>query len=571
MKQPRLRAVEDSPFQFDSFSQREMILLLVLSIMVIVTLDLAFYPKTLEDAYITFRYSKHFAEGYGFGAWNISGERVEGYTSFLWMLILGITNHFGLDMRITSKILGIFSHMLISSSLILFPLLKKRQLNNRFDVAAIPNGTVLAGLFLAFYLPVSYYAASGMETLFFAMLVTLFIISLNITGSTFLLPAVAILLILTRPEGVLIAGSGIFFLFIKEKINRKSLRHLYATGAVVLITLGGLLLHRYMVFNDVVPNTYWAKAGGGAGMHIKWGNQYLSDWAETHTIIVFLCFVAITLLLSSAENWGKSWPVNFGYILFVLLVFIVYIRKIGGDNYSAFPWWRQFVAISPMIALLFCYAITRIWHQSRFLQFLALVGVIMATNHSLFEINNQGENLKTTISNSLQNRSKLTLAPHSPYYLWLKNVSQPNTIIASSLGGELPFVVDAIHIDILGLNTRHIAKFGTFDPVGPQDSKTDMGWVMEQRPDIIEGYIPAKKIIENVPVNTILNRQWRYQMNFGLIASPIFQKEYCFIRNGPYEYLDRALFFEISYWANHPRKDELECIPITQTTLGTVD
>ena len=39
----------------------------------------------LDDAYITFRYSQHFAQGMG-AVYNI-GERVEGYTSFLWMLL----------------------------------------------------------------------------------------------------------------------------------------------------------------------------------------------------------------------------------------------------------------------------------------------------------------------------------------------------------------------------------------------------------------------------------------------------------------------------------------------------
>jgi len=46
--------------------------------------------------------------------------------------------------------------------------------------------------------------------------------------------------------------------------------------------------------------------------------------------------------------------------------------------------------------------------------------------------------------------------------------------------------VDAVHIDALGLNTLYITRHGTFDPDGPQDSKTDTRWVIEQRPDIVE-------------------------------------------------------------------------------------
>jgi len=571
MKQNRTHLFEDNSFQVNGFTRREIIILLIFSIAAITAFGMAFFPRTLEDAFITFRYSKHLAEGYGFGAWNTNGERVEGYTSFLWMLILAVTNRFGWDMRVTSKILGILSHVILSSIFIAFPLLRNSHGTNNNDLLGNPNEAVLTGVFLAFYLPISYYAASGMETLFFVALIALFIVSLNLANNKFLSPAIAILLVLTRPEGVFIVGMGILFLFTKRMINRDSFYPVYATGIATMTALVGLLLYRYIIFNDILPNTYWAKAAGDASMHIRWGNQYISDWTKTHIIIVFLCFVSIFLFFSSIKKWAGNLPVNFGYTLFLLPIFVLYIRRIGGDNYSAFPWWRQFVIISPMIALLACHAIIRIWSKSRFLQLLTLLSVVMITNHSLFEVNNHGENLKTTIIKSFQNPSIPTLASHNPYYLWLKNVSQSDTLIASSLGGELPFVVDAVHIDILGLNTPHIAKFGTFDPVGPQDSKTDMDWVMEQQPDIIEGYISAIKIIENAPVNTIPNRQWRYQMTFGLISSPVFQREYCFIRNGPYEYLDRALFFKISYWANNPGKDRLECIPVTQTVLGNIN
>lgn len=68
-------------------------------------------------------------------------------------------------------------------------------------------------------------------------------------------------------------------------------------------------------------------------------------------------------------------------------------------------------------------------------------------------------------------------------------MATPQTTISSSYGGALPYIVDAVHIDALGLNTPYIARHGTFDPDGPQDSKTDMRWVIEQRPDIVEGYL----------------------------------------------------------------------------------
>jgi len=45
----------------------------------------------VEDAYISFRYAVHLADGHGL-VWNIGGERVEGFTSplHIWLLALGV-------------------------------------------------------------------------------------------------------------------------------------------------------------------------------------------------------------------------------------------------------------------------------------------------------------------------------------------------------------------------------------------------------------------------------------------------------------------------------------------------
>ena len=58
------------------------LLLLILAAFVIHSIVLDF---TQDDAYISYRYVENFIEGHGL-VFNI-GERVEGYTNFLWMMI----------------------------------------------------------------------------------------------------------------------------------------------------------------------------------------------------------------------------------------------------------------------------------------------------------------------------------------------------------------------------------------------------------------------------------------------------------------------------------------------------
>src|SRR5215213_1971897 len=97
---------ERSPVAGTDFSTREVFLLAAAATTVIAALAVLFSGVTLDDAYITFRYARHLAEGYGLGAWNHTGEHVEGYSSLLWTLLLGGAAWFAGDVRISSKVLG---------------------------------------------------------------------------------------------------------------------------------------------------------------------------------------------------------------------------------------------------------------------------------------------------------------------------------------------------------------------------------------------------------------------------------------------------------------------------------
>jgi hypothetical protein len=72
-------------------------------------------PDPCEDAYITFRYSKNFAEGTG-PVFN-PGERVEGYSNPVWMAGIAGASLPGLDMAFFSRMAGA-----LFSSLTLLPI-----------------------------------------------------------------------------------------------------------------------------------------------------------------------------------------------------------------------------------------------------------------------------------------------------------------------------------------------------------------------------------------------------------------------------------------------------------------
>jgi hypothetical protein len=53
------------------------------------------YEAVQDDAFISFVYSKHLAAGEGL-VFNL-GERVEGYTNFLWVALMALPHLFSVD------------------------------------------------------------------------------------------------------------------------------------------------------------------------------------------------------------------------------------------------------------------------------------------------------------------------------------------------------------------------------------------------------------------------------------------------------------------------------------------
>src|SRR4030042_1361768 len=66
---------------------------------------------TVDDAYISFRYAENAAKGYGL-VFN-PGERVEGYTNFLWVILLAGFYWIGANTLLAAKAIGIVCGVII--------------------------------------------------------------------------------------------------------------------------------------------------------------------------------------------------------------------------------------------------------------------------------------------------------------------------------------------------------------------------------------------------------------------------------------------------------------------------
>ena len=128
------------------------------------------FSFTIDDAYITFRYSKNLAAGFG-PTYNPGQPPVEGYTTFLWMLLMTLPHFIGVNVATFSKILGI---LLTCGSFTLVSLLTF-TLTRQFPLKARLFFGVFAAFLLAMLPITSIHAIAGMETSLFIFLIALMV------------------------------------------------------------------------------------------------------------------------------------------------------------------------------------------------------------------------------------------------------------------------------------------------------------------------------------------------------------------------------------------------------------
>ena len=114
---------------------------------------------TIDDAYISYRYSRNLAKGLGL-VYN-AGERIEGYTNFSWTVLLALGAKLGVDPAVTAKVLG-FAFGLAAIALVYHLETRLRPMRT------VPT---LAPWLLATTTPFMGYAVFGLETAFFVTLV----------------------------------------------------------------------------------------------------------------------------------------------------------------------------------------------------------------------------------------------------------------------------------------------------------------------------------------------------------------------------------------------------------------
>ena len=210
---------------------------------VAIGLSLGFRP--FDDSFITFRYAKNLAMGYGL-VFNF-GEPVLGTSAPLWALILGAIGWLGFDIPQSALVLSLFFDVLTAWLL--------RDSVSRISGQPI-LGTMAGLLFLgtADFLSIS---RSGMETSLFCLILagSIACVMRNSTAAALLLAGLSCF---ARPEGVLVLGA-ITVVYLHRRVARERWRALRAL-ALPLLLLTAWLAITWGYYGSPVPTSVAAKA-----------------------------------------------------------------------------------------------------------------------------------------------------------------------------------------------------------------------------------------------------------------------------------------------------------------------
>jgi arabinofuranosyltransferase len=339
-----------------------------------------------EDAHITYRYGRNLAEGHGF-VWNVGEAPIEGFTTFIWVLVSALSFKLGLSAALLTQVLGIVAAL---GSLALTYRYARRLLRVERAAALVPAA------FLAVAGPLATWAASGMETTAFGFFVLLGVGELAVYAESSSRRALALgtgalmLATLLRPEGTIVFGVAFASVAVSRWLQR-SLRplELVVAASLYALALGSLVLFRYETFGQVVPNTYFAKTGGGSAQWrrgLKYVRYFIQFFGAPLLPLLFLAAwvrPAPAAARGSLMDWLRARAERPALPMFlaVLAVYAAYVVSVGGDYMAMFRFFApvialQYLAITPAVARLLAATVDR---RQRFLTALAGIACLSAT------------------------------------------------------------------------------------------------------------------------------------------------------------------------------------------------
>lgn len=423
-----------------------------------------------DDALISLCYAQNLLRGNGL-VWN-PGERVEGYTNFLFVVDVSALGALGVDLEEASRLVNLaaFVTLTLFVGAVCYRDCRRRGLDPR--VAVLPATLMLS----SFELIVN--ALGGLEGPFLALLLT---VALHLCGRgletrevrpfgwSALLFGLACM---TRPDTALFAGIALGMITVRTWTRKLDRRAPVLFGTV----LGGMYLPYFLIrwryYGAAFPNTFYVKAEGLTPERWLVGLDYIKSSLCEPPYLLPLALVAVVALILSCQA-----SVRTRLFAACIVAGLIYIASVGGDHMPAF---RLVVPLLPMAVFLLFEAVAgplrHLGGVARTAGIAGLVGV------SLLQL------VRPALNPIVEDPAAFV---GQIVGRWIRVAWPTNSLIALNTAGSTPYYApDDRYIDMLGLNDTHIARVHIDRLLLPWQhvpghTKGDGGYVLDRKPDYI--------------------------------------------------------------------------------------
>ncbi len=419
-----------------------------------------------DDTYITLRYARNLVRGDGL-VFN-RGERVEGYTNFLWLVVVATAGKLGFPFVVSARFLS----LLFSAGILIMSGLCGLQMAGNGMQRGWPRALAATGapLLLAASSPFATWSGAGTEMPFFTfILLTGFYFLLRRSRREAVLTVFAIAA-LVRPEGIAYYIAAAAVLAVYEPGLKKTI--LMAVGIPVLLYVP-YLAWKWSYFHSLLPNTFYAKTGPALKI-IRNGASYLAYFAAWYGYLLpaGLVLAGRRILAEGKVVGGRKTILLF---LFIIVNWSETVIK-GGD------WMINFRMLLPSLPLLMIFVSSGIvslieektahgWRKRAAVPTIMLIAFLAALPGAV-----RYDNLKM---------ERIAVGAFARLGMKLKEILPPGTSLGCGSTGAIGYYSDLPIVDILGLTEPEIARRGKIVSSQPGHMKTLGSHVLSREPDLL--------------------------------------------------------------------------------------
>ncbi len=427
-------------------SRRAQSALAVLGAVMLAAHLLSFRAAAVDDAYVSYRYARNLARGAGL-VYN-AGERVEGYSNFLWTVLHAPIAAREGDPLPASRILGLA--LLTVSLWLLWDLTRKHAPGVR------GIGWVAVALAVADpgYI---YWHLAGLEP---PLVGVLLMLGLRWTGSR--KAAFAWLaLLLTRVDAIVPVGIAALF-----DVRCAPRRRVYFVWGFVATGFLAYTLWRIQYFGDWMPNAARAKLTGPFA--------HLGTSLRDLITMLPMCPALLAAPIALAKSRGLPPPVRLA--LTISLVQVVYILFAGGD------WMPLHRLFAPFVPLVVFGVVTSMAIRSplRVRRWAApVVAIMLVLGLASYQLSDAPVAVALHAENLRVGRVMGEM---------LTRVREPDLVLATAAAGATPYFSVLRTLDTSGLTERTIARapVGGRTPVLPVGHERGDGvHVLDRKPHLL--------------------------------------------------------------------------------------